>query len=101
MSREAHVRFWERLGVRFPRPTRHELHWVLDVEFKEDQSQVRNRRAAENLGLLRRTALSLLRSTPKPKKRMSIKHQRRVCDYRPEYLLAVLGAPRAADAGDV
>jgi len=73
-----------------------ELHWVLDVEFKEDHAQVRNRTVAENLGLLRRTALSMLRATPKPKPRMSIKHQRRVCDYRPEYLLAVLGA-RPAD----
>ena len=24
MNREVHVRFWERLGVRFPRATRHE-----------------------------------------------------------------------------
>ena len=55
-----------------------ELHWVLDVVFKEDSSQVRTRRTAENLGTLRRTALSMLRATPKPKKRMSIKHQRRV-----------------------
>lgn len=77
-----------------------ELHWVLDVEFKEDHAQVRNRTAAENLGLLRRTVLSMLRATPKPKQRMSIKHQRRVCDYRPEYLLEVLGARPAELVAD-
>jgi len=71
-----------------------ELHWVLDVVFNEDGSQIRTRRTAENIATLRRTALSMLRATPKPKKRMSIKHQRRVCDYRPEYLLNVLTAHR-------
>jgi hypothetical protein len=39
MSREAHVRFWERLGVRFPRPTRHQHHWTLDVVLQEDTRQ--------------------------------------------------------------
>jgi predicted transposase YbfD/YdcC len=37
------------------------LHWVLDVIFREDDSQLKDRTAAENLGLLRRVAASLLR----------------------------------------
>ena len=37
------------------------LHWVLDVIFREDDSQLKDRGAAENLGLLRRVAVSLLR----------------------------------------
>jgi predicted transposase YbfD/YdcC len=37
------------------------LHWVLDVQLNEDQSRVRTGHAAENLGLLRRIALNLLR----------------------------------------
>ena len=37
------------------------LHWVLDVIFREDDSRLRDRTAAENLGLLRRVAVSLLR----------------------------------------
>jgi predicted transposase YbfD/YdcC len=36
------------------------LHWVLDVTFREDDSRVRERNAAENFGLLRRMALSML-----------------------------------------
>jgi predicted transposase YbfD/YdcC len=37
------------------------LHWVLDVVFWEDDSRVLDRTAAENLGMLRRIAVSLLR----------------------------------------
>jgi predicted transposase YbfD/YdcC len=37
------------------------LHWVLDVVFREDASRLKDRTAAENLGLLRRVAVSLLR----------------------------------------
>jgi predicted transposase YbfD/YdcC len=35
-------------------------HWVLDVVFREDDSRVRTGHAAENLGLVRRLANSLL-----------------------------------------
>jgi predicted transposase YbfD/YdcC len=72
------------------------LHWVLDVVFREDASQIRDRRTAENIGTMRRTALGLLRAAPKPKNRMSIKHQRRYADYRADYLLQVL-AQRSAN----
>lgn len=37
------------------------LHWVLDVTFREDDCRLKDRTAAENLGLLRRVAASLLR----------------------------------------
>jgi len=69
------------------------LHWVLDVTFGEDNSQIRSRRAAENFAALRRVALSLLRAAPKPKRRSSIKHVRRYCDHRVDYLLQVLSTP--------
>ena len=42
------------------RPTRHALHWVLDVTFREDDSRVRDRTAARNLALLRKIALNLV-----------------------------------------
>lgn len=38
-----------------------QLHWSLDVAFSEDNSQVRSGHAAENLGRVRRLALSLLK----------------------------------------
>jgi predicted transposase YbfD/YdcC len=37
------------------------LHWVLDVIFREDDSRLKDRVAAENLGLLRRVVASLVR----------------------------------------
>jgi predicted transposase YbfD/YdcC len=40
------------------------LHWVLDVVFREDDCRVKDRTAAENLGMLRRVAASLLRQDP-------------------------------------
>ena len=66
------------------------LHWVLDVVFGEDRSRIRSRRAAENFGVLRRLALSLLTAAPPPKKRMSLKRRRRYCAHSPDYLQTVL-----------
>jgi predicted transposase YbfD/YdcC len=40
------------------------LHWQLDVTFREDESRIRDRNAAENFALLRRVALSLLKQHP-------------------------------------
>ena len=62
MSREAHVRFWERLGVRFPRPTRHKHHWALDCVLIEDERQpcVDNAQALQVVAWLRTLAYNIL-----------------------------------------
>ena len=39
-------------------------HWVLDVAFNEDRVHTRNDNAAENLALLRRIALNLIKTDP-------------------------------------
>jgi hypothetical protein len=36
------------------------LHWVLDVTFREDDSRVRDQRAARNLAVLRKIAINLV-----------------------------------------
>ena len=41
-----------------------QLHWVLDVHFDEDGSRTRMDNAPENLAILRRLALNILRSHP-------------------------------------
>lgn len=40
------------------------LHWILDVTFQEDQSRTRTGHSAQNLALLRKFALNLLRQDP-------------------------------------
>jgi predicted transposase YbfD/YdcC len=39
------------------------MHWVLDVAFREDRNRARTDNAQANLGILRRTALSLIKNT--------------------------------------
>jgi predicted transposase YbfD/YdcC len=43
-----------------------QLHWVLDVQFDEDGNRARKDNAPENLAILRRLALNILRSHPDP-----------------------------------
>ena len=40
------------------------LHWCLDMRFKEDSSRVRTHHSAENLTIIRKMALNLLRRDP-------------------------------------
>lgn len=45
-----------------------QLHWVLDVVFKEDASTIRMNHAPENLNLLRKIAIGFMRNFPTEKK---------------------------------
>jgi predicted transposase YbfD/YdcC len=40
------------------------LHWQMDVSFREDENRTQQRNAAQNLALLRRIAVSLLKRQP-------------------------------------
>jgi predicted transposase YbfD/YdcC len=51
-------------GLRHHWGVENNLHWQLDVNFGEDRSRVQKRNAAENLALLRRLTLSLLKAHP-------------------------------------
>ena len=64
------------------------LHWCLDVTFREDESRVRNRILADNLGWLRRFAISLLKQVDDKE---SIAMRRRMAGWNPDYLAQVLG----------
>jgi predicted transposase YbfD/YdcC len=44
------------------------LHWVLDVIMNEDQSRIRKDHAPENMALMRRLALNLIKKAKPPKK---------------------------------
>lgn len=64
------------------------LHWQLDVAFKEDQSRVRAGHEAENLSRVRRAALNLLKQEKTCKKGIAIK--RLNAGWDTDYLLKVL-----------
>ena len=66
------------------------LHWCLDVTFREDESRLRNRTAADNLAWLKRFGLSLLKQQTD---RHSIAMRRRVAGWNINYLAQVLGIP--------
>jgi len=66
------------------------LHWVLDVDFAEDQSRLRAGHAAENMSRLKRIAISLLKQERSTK--ASIKTKRLRAGWVEDYLLKILAA---------
>ncbi len=64
------------------------LHWVLDVVFREDESRVRIGHAAENFALLRRMALALIKKDKTSKD--SLKGKRFSAGLSNEYLERIL-----------
>jgi len=63
------------------------MHWLLDVEFKDDQSRYRTGHGAKNMAAVRRFALSLVRAN---KSKGSVKTRRKSASWNPEFLLQVL-----------
>jgi len=63
------------------------MHWVLDVTFREDESRTRERTMANNLGWLRRFAVTLLKRHPA---KDSIKGKMLRCSYSTAFLTEVL-----------
>jgi predicted transposase YbfD/YdcC len=64
------------------------LHWVLDIAFREDESRVRQGFADQNLAVLRRLALTLLRQEPTAT--MGTKAKRLKAGWDHAYLLKIL-----------
>src|SRR5437667_954617 len=69
------------------------LHWQLDISFGEDHSRIQDRCGAENFGLLRKMALSLLKRNPTKK---SIARKRKAAALDTAFLEEILlGAANA------
>jgi predicted transposase YbfD/YdcC len=64
------------------------MNWVLDVAFREDDSRVRTDHAPENLGILRRIALNLLKQETTLK--VGVKAKRKAAGWDEAYLRLVL-----------
>ena len=65
-----------------------ELHWCLDIAFREDECRVRDTNAAENLATVRHLALNLLKQEKTSKR--SIKGKRLKAGWDEDYLHKVL-----------
>ena len=68
------------------------LHWVLDVAFREDENRVRKDHAPENMTMLRHIALNLLKQETTLKR--GIKTKRLKSGWDESYLFKVLGIAR-------
>lgn len=66
------------------------LHWTLDVVFREDDSRIRDRCAAENMAIIRHTALNLLQKTKVNYKDTSLKALRKKAGWGNETLRDIL-----------
>lgn len=67
------------------------LHWTLDVTFKEDLSRLRKGHGAKNMAVIRHFALNLIREV---NDKRSLKRRRKRASYDPEYLLKILKPTR-------
>jgi len=63
------------------------MHWLLDVEFKDDQSRYRTGHGAKNMAVVRRFALGLVRAN---KRKGSVKTRRKSASWNPQFLLEIL-----------
>lgn len=73
--------------------TENNQHWQLDVSFREDKNRVSKRRGAENLAVLRRLALGLLKQHPDKR---SIAGKRYAAALNPSFLAEVLSSGGAS-----
>jgi predicted transposase YbfD/YdcC len=63
------------------------MHWLLDVEFKDDLSRYRTGHGAKNMAVVRRFALGLVRANTT---KGSVKTHRKRAGWNPDFLLQVL-----------
>jgi predicted transposase YbfD/YdcC len=68
-----------------------QLHWVLDVALEEDAARSRKDNAPQNLALLRKLALNILRTDPA---KGSIKGKIKRAGWNDDFLLSLLGHMR-------
>jgi predicted transposase YbfD/YdcC len=68
-----------------------QLHWVLDVHFAEDGNRARKDNAPENLAILRRLALNILRANPE---RTSIRRKIKRAGWDDAFLITTLSHMR-------
>lgn len=71
-----------------------QLHWHLDVSFREDASRIENRHGAASFALFRKVALALLKQHPR---KDSIARKRKAAALDPEFLAETLAGVTRLD----
>lgn len=69
-----------------------QLHWCLDVTFREDACRVRKDNASENFNIIRKIALNLLKTNATRK--LTVAKKRQLATLNNDYLAEVLGMAR-------
>lgn len=64
------------------------LHWTLDVQFREDESRKRKGQSSENFSIIRRIALLLLKK--KPLRRLGVNNKRLIAGWDNDFLLSLI-----------
>ena len=69
-----------------------QLHWSLDVDFKEDQSTKRAGNAAQNFSIITKIVLNILKNfeDSKGKQKVSLKNKRKKAGWNHDYLLNIM-----------
>jgi predicted transposase YbfD/YdcC len=65
------------------------LHWALDIAFKEDQSRIRNGFAGENMAVIRQWILNMLKQNKS--RSLSMASKRKLCGLNDVYLFECRG----------
>jgi len=68
-----------------------QMHWILDVVFAEDANRARKDDAPENMAILRRLALNILRAHPEP---ISMRRKMNAAAWDDTFLLSLLTQKR-------
>jgi predicted transposase YbfD/YdcC len=70
------------------------LHWVLDVSFGEDASTVRKDNAPQNLSLLKKIVLNLIRLDTTEQKKTSLRLKRKAAASDDDFRVKIMGLIR-------
>ena len=66
------------------------MHWHLDVTFREDANATINKTAAQNLNIIRKWCLCILKVTELSKCKLSMRKRRFAIGLRPTMLLEIV-----------
>jgi len=70
------------------------LHWVLDVSFGEDASTIRKDNAPQNLSLLKKIVLNLIRLDTTDQKKTSLRLKRKAAAWDDDFRVKIMGLIR-------